>query len=373
MSGRTKQPSFGGVAALFGEDDDEAASAPKSKKKQPSFGGVAGLFGDDDGDEVGAVSAPTGKKKKAAPSFGGVAAMFGDDQDEAPPTQIITKPKKPAGRQASFGGVAALFGETNDEEDEGAGPAAPPGGRPHGKQASFGGVASLFGTEEVANVGAKVVNSPPKQQKPSGGNKGGARQQSFGGVASLFGNQTVSGDDEDEPAPASQSKGISDLFSAGAGTKTQTQPQKQQPKKDGLGALPPKKTEKKKQRKGKRDPSVSGIASLFGDDDEDEQPDLKSETKNSGVNEAAIHADLKKQQEVLKQKQTQLSLKLEREQTKSQDLEAKIKQLQDRRDALAKSKQMLAQMTAVEMDRMRSIILSGYTPATNNAKLATVS
>jgi len=172
MSGRTKQPSFGGVAALFGEDDDEAASAPKSKKKQPSFGGVAGLFGDDDGDEVGAVSgavggSPAQKKKKAAPSFGGVAAMFGDEQDEAPPTQIITKPKKPAGRQASFGGVAALFGETNgkdpnDDEDEGAGPAAPSGGRPHGKQASFGGVASLFGNDEVQNVGSKVTQSPPK-------------------------------------------------------------------------------------------------------------------------------------------------------------------------------------------------------------------
>jgi len=214
------------------------------------------------------------------------------------------------------------------------------------------------------------------------GAKGGTRQQSFGGVASLFGNTNTGDDEEDEPAPASQSKGISDLFSAGSGSKPAQPPKSQQqqqktppkskPKKDGLGALP-KKSEQKKQRKGKRDPSVSGIASLFGDDDEDEQPDLKSETKNSGVNEAAIHADLKKQQEVLKQKQTQLSLKLEREQTKSQDLEAKIKQLQDRRDALAKSKQMLAQMTAVEMDRMRSIILSGYTPATNNAKLATVS
>merc|ERR1719173_187170 len=248
--------------------------------------------------------------------------MFGDDQDEAPPTQIITKPKKPAGRQASFGGVAALFGETNDDEDEGAGPAAPAGGRPHGKQASFGGVAGLFGTEEVANVGSKVVNSPPKQQKQSGGNKGGARQQSFGGVASLFGNQT-SGDDEDEPAPASQSKGISDLFSAGAGTKTQTQPQKQQPKKDGLGALPPKKTEQKKQRKGKRDPSVSGIASLFGDDDEDEQPDLKSESKDSGVKEVEIHKELNNQKEVFIKKQKDIKTKLDRQKVKQKDLEGR--------------------------------------------------
>merc|ERR1719173_402062 len=291
--------------------------------------------------------------------------MFGDDQDEAPPTQIITKPKKPAGRQASFGGVAALFGETNDDEDEGAGPAAPAGGRPHGKQASFGGVASLFGTEEVANVGSKVVNTPPKQQKQSG-NKGGARQQSFGGVASLFG----SGDDEDEPAPASQSKGISDLFS---GTKTQTQSQKQKPKNDGLGALPPKKTEQKKQRKGKRDPSVSGIASLFGDDDEDEQPDLKSEQKDTGVKEGEIHKELNNQKAGFIKKQKDIKMKLERQKIKQDDLEGRIKKLQLKRDALVSSKKMLAQMTAQEMERMREIIMSSYVPATSNATAATVS
>ena len=72
-------------------------------------------FGEDetaDVGNVGKVKSGTGRgSKKAAPSFGGVAAMFGDnEEDEKPPSQIITKPKKPAGRQASFGGVAALFG-----------------------------------------------------------------------------------------------------------------------------------------------------------------------------------------------------------------------------------------------------------------------
>jgi len=352
MSGRTKQPSFGGVAALFGDEDEDKQT--NRKKKQPSFGGVAGLFGEDDGDAGAGAVAPI--KKKAAPSFGGVAAMFGEDNDEAPPTQIITKPKKPAGRQASFGGVAALFG---DDEEDGAGPAAP-GNRAHGKQASFGGVASLFGgSDEVGKVKSQPAQPPA--------NKGGGRQQSFGGVASLFGSDK----DEDEPAPPA-SKGISDLFSSGAGAAsapkqtTQTTP-------EGIGALPPKKSEPKKQRKGKRDPSVSGIASLFGDDDDDEQPDLKSENKDSGVKEAEIHKDLKNQSEALKQKQRQIDMKLDLQKTKKEDLEAKIKNLQAKRDALANSKVMLVQMTAMEMDRMRSIILSGYEPATNNAKLATVS
>jgi len=354
MSGRTKQPSFGGVAALFGEDDEEPAAAPaKSKKKQPSFGGVAGLFGEDDGDDgVGAVSAaPTGKKKKAAPSFGGVAAMFGDDgEDEKPPSQIITKPKKPAGRQASFGGVAALFG---DDDDDGAGPAAP-SQKNRGKQASFGGVAGLFGTEEVASVGSKVTGKTANK---------GTRQQSFGGVASLFG---TSGEEEDEPA--APSKGISDLFSGGKGASSSSSKSS-----EGIGALP-KKENKGKQRKGKRDPSVSGIASLFGDDDDDEQPDLKSEKQDSGVKEAEIHKDLKNQTQALQQRAKQTEMQLDLQKSKTADLEMRIQKLQATRDALAKSKQKLAQMTAVEMDRMRSIILAGYTaPSSETAKAATVS
>jgi len=363
MSGRTKQPSFGGVAALFGDEDEDKQT--NRKKKQPSFGGVAGLFGEDDGDAGAATVAPI--KKKAAPSFGGVAAMFGEENDEAPPTQIITKPKKPAGRQASFGGVAALFGDgTKDDEEDGAGPAAP-GNRAHGKQASFGGVASLFGgSDEVGKVKSQPAQPPPAQPPA---NKGGGRQQSFGGVASLFG--SAKDEDEDEPAPPA-SKGISDLFSSGAGAASAGK-QTTQTKPEGIGALPPKKSEPKKQRKGKRDPSVSGIASLFGDDDDDEQPDLKSENKDSGVKEAEIHKDLKNQSEALKQKQRQIDMKLDLQKTKKEDLEAKIKKLQAKRDALANSKVMLVQMTAMEMDRMRSIILSGYEPATNNAKLATVS
>jgi len=393
-----KQPSFGGVAALFGDDDENATAAPKSKKKQPSFGGVAGLFGDDE-DGVGNVSnsAPAVKgniKKKAAPSFGGVAAMFGDDT-EKPPTQIITKPKKPAGRQASFGGVAALFGE--DEED-GAGPAAPSGNRPHGKQASFGGVASLFGSDETANLGSKVINNSSTNSGPAAppaqkGGSGGGRQQSFGGVASLFG----SNDDDEEEQSAPASKNIGSLFETSkpekpkpAATSTKTpaktpakapakQPAKKEKKIDAsvanaetIGSLPKKPT-KTKQRKGKRDPSVSGIASLFGDDDEDEQADLKSEKPDSGVKEVEIHKELNNQKEGFIKKQKEINNKLEREKIKQEDLQARIANLELKRDALVSSKKILAQMTAQEMERMRSIILSSYVPATPNATAATVS
>lgn len=130
---------------------------------------------------------------------------------------------------------------------------------------------------------------------------------------------------------------------------------------------------KGKQRKGKRDPSVSGIASLFGDDEEDEQPDLKSEAKDSTVKEAEIHEDLKNQTNNLKNRAQEIETKLDLERSKKADLSSKLKQLQATRDALAVSKQKLAMQTAVEMDRMRSIILAGYAPAAAKASAATVS
>jgi len=359
-----KQPSFGGVAALFGDDEENATSAPKTKKKQPSFGGVAGLFGDDEPDAGKVTTQP--KSKKAAPSFGGVAAMFGDtEEDEKPPSQIITKPKKPAGRQASFGGVAALFGE---DDDDGAAP-PPKGDRPHGKQASFGGVASLFGSDETANLGSKVVNSGPS---PPPAQKGGNRQQSFGGVASLFGSNDNE-EEEEQSAPASKITGLFD-------SKPAAKPEKKEKKieaapaksKDTIGSLPPSKSQKK-QRKGKRDPSVSGIASLFGDDDEDEQPDLKSESKDSGVKEDEIHKELNNQKQGFIKKQKDIKVKLDRQKVKQTELEGRIKRLQQKRDALVSSKKMLAQMTAMEMERMREIIMSSYVPATSNATAATIS
>jgi len=360
-----KQPSFGGVAALFG-DDEETSAAPKTKKKQPSFGGVAGLFGEDETGDVGNVgkvkSGPSRGSKKAAPSFGGVAAMFGEnEEDEKPPSQIITKPKKPAGRQASFGGVAALFGE--DEEDTAAPP--PNSSRPHGKQASFGGVASLFGSDETANLGSKVVNPGPSAPPAQ---KGGNRQQSFGGVASLFGSNDNE-EEEEQSAPASKITGLFD-------SKPAAKPEKKEKKseapaaKDTIGSLPNK---PKKQRKGKRDPSVSGIASLFGDDDEDEQPDLKSENKDTGVKEVEIHKELNNQKAGFIKKQKDIKVKLERQKIKQDELEGRIKKLQLKRDALVSSKKMLAQMTAQEMERMREIIMSSYVPATSNATAATVS
>jgi len=140
--------------------------------------------------------------------------------------------------------------------------------------------------------------------------------------------------------------------------------------KDTIGSLPSK---PKKQRKGKRDPSVSGIASLFGDDDEDEQPDLKSEQKDTGVKEVEIHKELNNQKAGFIKKQKDIKMKLERQKIKQDDLEGRIKKLQLKRDALVSSKKMLAQMTAQEMERMREIIMSSYVPATSNATAATVS
>jgi len=124
-----RQASFGGVAALFGEEDHVGASAvpdsnSKTKSRQASFGGVASLFGDLDEEEDQMNVASTGPAKvagsrKAQPSFGGVAAMFGggpeDEEGENVGAAGAAK-SSGKGRTASFGGVAALFGE--DESDE---------------------------------------------------------------------------------------------------------------------------------------------------------------------------------------------------------------------------------------------------------------
>lgn len=155
-----KQPSFGGVAALFGEN--EPATKPLVKKKNnPSFGGVAGLFGDSSNDlGAGKVQTkPAGTKQKAKPSFGGVAAMFGEDDNEAP-DRIITKTK---GKNASFGGVASLFGESNEDLDD-----------------------------EMPPL-AKIKPGPGKSSTTSKKNK---RDPSINGISSLFQNMD---DDTDDP------------------------------------------------------------------------------------------------------------------------------------------------------------------------------
>jgi len=152
-----KQPSFGGVAALFG--DEEQQQPVRQKKQNPSFGGVAGLFGDSTSDlNAAPITTSAPGKTKAKPSFGGVAAMFGDD-DEKPPSQLVTKTK---GKNASFGGVASLFGEQEDDD------------KPKG-------VSNLF-------------DSQPKQTSQ----KRSKRDPSINGISSLFQNIDDDTDDHED-------------------------------------------------------------------------------------------------------------------------------------------------------------------------------
>merc|ERR1712187_812843 len=116
--GQRRQASFGGVAALFGDEDGgpPVSSGPpskSSKKRDPSFSGVANLFGDEEdedeqneevqpnsssdygssgqSDSVGALRElpKVNRTKKRDPSFGGVADLFkddgGDDEEEENP------------------------------------------------------------------------------------------------------------------------------------------------------------------------------------------------------------------------------------------------------------------------------------------------
>eukprot|EP00494_Astrolonche_serrata_P029655 UN29922 len=134
---RRMDPSFGGVAELFG-DPNAAIVADTGHSNahttQPSFGGVKDMFDSEDDDESN--KRPEIKEKKRDPSFGGVADMFADDEHESEEEQeqdssdrnddiadveensyrgSATGKKK---RDPSFSGVADLFGSQNDSSDE---------------------------------------------------------------------------------------------------------------------------------------------------------------------------------------------------------------------------------------------------------------
>jgi len=206
MPGQNRQPSFGGVAQLFG-DSSAQDDAKQPKQRQASFGGVASLFGDDDEDTGNATTGASAGRR--APSFGGVANLFGGN-DDGP-----TKPQKTGGRQASFGGVAALFGDDDDEAPDRI--ITKPKKAGGARQASFGGVAALFGenqsqadmkvTTATTSAPAKAQNDTigdlPKPAPPKARSK--KRDPSFGGVAGLF----ADNDDDDEEEDDDQEINIS--------------------------------------------------------------------------------------------------------------------------------------------------------------------
>jgi len=200
MPGQNRQPSFGGVAQLFG--DASAQDEKPKQQRQASFGGVASLFGDDDDDNVGSVgaSASAASSSRRAPSFGGVANLFGGD-DNAP------KPVKTGGRQASFGGVAALFGDDDEEAPDRIITKPKKAGA---RQASFGGVAALFGEDDGAGAAPTAPDveepkpnkssasegiGPLQTHEPNTKSRSKKRDPSFGGVAGLFADND---DDEEE-------------------------------------------------------------------------------------------------------------------------------------------------------------------------------
>lgn len=266
-------------------------------------------------------------------SFGGVVALFGsaDDDDDATPAAPTTRKQQP-----SFGGVASLFG-TGDDDDAGAVSAPAPKAR--GQQPSFGGVAAMFGDpNEDEKPPTQIITKKPK----SGSN----RTASFGGVADLFGGDKS--DEEDGP-PAGN---VANMFSASGS-------------KDTVGALPPA-AGGKKQRKGKRDHSVSGVFGLFGD--EEDAPKQDSVDRNS------IHDQLRKQSKVEEIRVRQLGAELEQAEIETKELEDRMKQIQIEMENMKQTKLALITSTAKEIDRMRQMLrLYRGGEKTEEGKAATVS
>lgn len=329
MPGQTRQPSFGGVAQLFGDDAaDEPSTKPKAR--QASFGGVASLFGDDDADTGAAPVAATGRR---APSFGGVAGLFGGHDEDAPPAAKIGGGR--GGRQASFGGVAALFGDEDEEVPDRINTKPKKSGA---RQASFGGVAALFGEDDDGAAPAAAPKAPPT-------GKSKKRDPSFSGVANLFGDD----DDEDE-------KNTTETYSA----KESIAPLQNIPK---TGA-----------RTKKRDPSFGGVAGLFADNDDDEDDDEEEElniTFKTTVN-SKLTTDLQIQVENEREKVVELEGELNQSQRANDDLEDRIRDLENEISSLTQSKMILIQQTSQEIDRMRELIQLTVRGDQAKAKAATV-
>jgi len=318
MPGQNRQPSFGGVAQLFG-DTTQTDDKQQPKQRQASFGGVASLFGDDDDDAAGNVSnAPANSRR--APSFGGVANLFGGDENVAPAN---SKPQKTGGRQASFGGVAALFGDDDDEVPD-------------------------------------RINTKPKKA-------GGARQASFGGVAALFGEN-----EEDTGAvgkvQASEPTAVKAAKSATANTSTTTSTS------DSIGPLT--KMAPTKGRTKKRDPSFGGVAGLFADNDDDDEDEEDQELnitfKPSSVNNK-LTTELQIEVENEREKVIALEGELKQAEKTNQKLEKRIAELEQEKKSLKASKMRLIQQTSQEMDRMRQVIIGIAQQTASQAKAATVS
>jgi len=342
MPGQARQPSFGGVAQLFGESD--AADEPsKPKARQSSFGGVASLFGDDD--DAGAVSGPPSSAAagRRAPSFGGVANLFGGHDDEPPKVgAAVTGGSGRAGRQASFGGVAALFGDEDEEVPDRINTKPKKTGA---RQASFGGVAALFGEDDGAGPAAgpppTAATSKPAPGKPAGKSK--KRDPSFSGVANLFG-------DEDEEEDKVETENL----------QTDTIAPLQNIPKTGA-------------RTKKRDPSFGGVAGLFADnddDDEEEEEELNITFKTT-VN-SKLTTDLQIQVENEREKVVELEGDLAKATKANDHLEKRIRELENEITSLTQSKMILIQQTSQEIDRMRELIQLSFTDQASKAKAATV-
>jgi len=344
MPGQARQPSFGGVAQLFG-DSDAADEPSKPKARQSSFGGVASLFGDDE--DAGAVaSTSSAAAGRRAPSFGGVANLFGGHDEEPPKVGAAVTGGASggrAGRQASFGGVAALFGDEDEEVPDRINTKPKKTGA---RQASFGGVAALFGEDDGAGPAAAPPTAPPTKPaaagKPAGKSK--KRDPSFSGVANLFGDE----DEEDDKGPETEN------FQTDTITPLQNIPK--------TGA-----------RTKKRDPSFGGVAGLFADnddDDEEEEEELNITFKTT-VN-SKLTTDLQIQVENEREKVVELEGDLATATKANDHLEKRIKELESEITSLTQSKMILIQQTSQEIDRMRELIQLSFTDQASKAKAATV-
>merc|ERR1719483_626158 len=206
---RRVDPSFGGVAELFG--DPNAAARPSAVKSEhkaaASFGGVVDMFGETEEDANEEEDAYNNrvqtKSRKRDPSFGGVADMFTDDAGSDEEPSSISD----VGGNQKISNVGDFFNDTHS------GPARTRVSKK--RDPSFSGVADLFDDEgpdeddddlSPLNSGDEEFQAPKQRSGSDGGKR--KRDPSFSGVADLFGDDSEGSESAGDDFVSAEPEGV---------------------------------------------------------------------------------------------------------------------------------------------------------------------
>jgi len=166
----------------------------------------------------------------------------------------------------------------------------------------------------------------------------------------------MTGDPEPASIQPNESNNLMSMFATNAPSKENNNNLNQQ---DQLAALPPPPPKKKSQskKKSKRDPSISGVFNLFGNEDEQipspAAPKMVEQRKEQTI---ITLNDLSQQKRDFAEQADHLEQKIELEENRTTDLESMIERIQREIQELRESKIQLIRSTEMEMRNMRTLM-----------------